>query len=113
MKLSPKEKLTIQRETSSIRKQLTEGGLKAKEKIALQRQWKANIARLGSNKKLSVVATSESDIDLVARFVSGAFNSLSLSQFLEMIDDVESKGATLDQIKEGSKLWASANIQAA
>lgn len=101
MKLTPKEKLAIQRDTLDIRKKLSSQGLKAKEKIALQRQWKENLRKLD----VKNVNTPDSIID---RYLAGAFNTEPVTRFVTVIDEVEAAGATLDQIKAGAKTWSEA-----
>jgi hypothetical protein len=108
-KLSIKEKIAVQRDNLSIKKQLQAGGLKVKEKLALQRQWKENLKRL--DVKPVKETPDNGALSLIERFVTGAFNNLGLSQFVAVIDDVNGEGATLDQVKVGAKSWAEANQQ--
>lgn len=99
MKLSPREKLAIQRDTLEIKKKLSAQGLKAKEKITLQRQWKENLRKLD----VKNVQLPDSIID---RYLAGAFNTEPVTRFVTVIDEVEKAGATIDQIKAGAKVWA-------
>lgn len=104
-KLSPKEKLVIQRENVAIKKSLAAGGLKVKEKINLQRQWKDNLKKL----EVKAAVASNSADDIIARYLAGAFNSVSVSQFIEAIDAVDQAGATLNEVKQGAQSWVTAN----
>lgn len=104
-KLTPKEKIAIQRDNVSIKKQLTTGGLKVKEKTALQRKWKENLKTLGATSK----PKPKGGDDIVVRYIAGGFSAIEIADFIRTIDDVEAAGASLEQIKIGAKLWAEAN----
>jgi hypothetical protein len=108
MKLSPKEKIAIQRENVGIKNQLNAGGLKIKEKISLQRLWKANLKTLGAQVKTSETAEPQAGL-IIDDYLAGKFSAVALTQFMEVMDSVEAAGADLDQVKVGAKLWAEAN----
>jgi hypothetical protein len=100
--LSTSEKTKLQREGLGIKKQLRSGELSSREKMPLQRRWAVILKALKGGEE-------QPKVSLVDRFVAGEFKALPLDQFFAKIDEVDSAGGTIEQLRFGSVDWVYEN----
>ncbi|MGL4898797.1 MAG: hypothetical protein ACRDCT_31320 [Shewanella sp.] len=107
MALSRREKSAINLRLIDIKKALKSDTLGRREKSALTREWAEKLKLVGGK---ASPATDKVD-PLIADYVDGKFNSLTIDLFIDKMNSVDAAGGTLEQIKTGAQAWVIANAE--